>query len=97
MSMEFRDLSLFYYKAKRSFEQCIQDSDNDFLKNEINIPVEEIIVVEKNIKIVFSRRAFESYLIEVSLSLFEVDKEIGRYLYVENDKKEGIDDSLVFY
>jgi len=39
----------------------------------------------------------EEYVVETCLLLFEGTKEIGKYLYLENDKKEVIDDYLVFY
>lgn len=88
---------LLYDKAKKKFDECINDEDNKFLKDEINIPLIEIIIIEKNIKIVFSELDFEQYLFEVSLILFDGHKEIGKYLYIENERGETIDDSLVFY
>lgn len=91
------DLSLLYNRAKKKFEACINSGDNKFLQDEVSIPLNNIIIIEKNIKIVFSKRVFEQYLIEVSLMLFEGDKEIGKYIYIESDKSEAIDDSLVFY
>ncbi|MBK5722310.1 hypothetical protein JGH11_15655 [Dysgonomonas sp. Marseille-P4677] len=91
------DLSLLYIKAKRSFKECISNKDNEFLKDEINIPLEDIIVIEENIKIIFTQKGFNHYLIEVSLLLFDTNKEIGKYIYSENEKQEDIEDSLVFY
>ena len=63
----------------------------------MNIPLEDIQVVEQDIKIVFYKRTFTEQKFEVRLLLFEGSIEIGNYLYIENNKKEGIDDSLVFY
>jgi hypothetical protein len=91
------DLSLMYSKAKESFYECINNQDNEFLKNEISISIDNIIVIEKSIKIVYLKRIFDKHLIEVCLLLFEGNKEIGKYIYVANDKNEGVDDSLVFY
>ena len=91
------DLSLLYIKAKKQFEKCICDKDNEFLRDEVNIPLENIIIIEKSIKIVFSQRAFQQYLFEVNLVLLDGEREIGRFLYVESRRGEAIDDSLVFY
>lgn len=90
-------LLLLYNKAKQKFEECINDDDNKFLKDEVSLSVHEIEVIKKDIKIVFSQMDFEQYLFEVSLILFDGQKEIGKYLYIENEKGEAVDDSLVFY
>jgi hypothetical protein len=91
------DLSIYYTKAKENFKKCIQNGENEFLKDEIHVSFNAILAIEKDIKIVFSKRAFEEYKIEVCLLLFEGNKEVGKYIYIENDKKEAIDDNLVFY
>lgn len=91
------DFSLLYNKAKEGFDECIRNKDNEFLKDELSIPLDDIVVAEKDIKIVFSKRAFEECIVEVCLVLFEGSKEIGKYTYITNDKKEMVDDSLVFY
>lgn len=92
-----QDLSLLYTKAKESFNECIQNKDNEFLRNEINIPLDNIIVIENEIKIVFSKRRFEQYKFEVRLLLFDGSIEIGKYLYIKTSNEEEVDDSLVFY
>lgn len=91
------DLSLFYIKAKESFKECIRNKENEFLRDEINIPLEEIVAIEKDIKIVFFQKSFDHYLVEVNLLLFDGNKEIGKYLYLENEREGDIEDSLVFY
>jgi hypothetical protein len=91
------DFSLLYIKATQSFNECIRNKDNEFLRAEINIPLDDIIVIENNIKIVFSKRRFEQCKFEVSLLLLDGSKEIGKYLYIENSNEEEVDDSLVFY
>lgn len=91
------DLSLLYIKAKESFKECIRNEDNEFLKDEVNIPLEDIAVVEESIKIVFFQKIFDSYLFEVTLLLFDGNQEIGKYSYSENERKENIEDNLVFY
>ncbi|GGH32938.1 hypothetical protein FAZ19_23470 [Sphingobacterium alkalisoli] len=90
-------LLLLYSRAKQKFEECINDEGNKFLKDEVSVSLYEIVIIEKDIKIVFSQRDFEQYLFEISLVLFDGQKEIGKYLYIENEKEEAIDDSLVFY
>lgn len=87
------DLSIYYTKAKENFKKCIQNEENEFLKDEIHVSFNAILAIEKDIKIVFSKRAFEEYKIEVCLLLFEGNKEVGKYIYIENDKKEAIDDN----
>lgn len=90
-------LSLLYHKAKESFEWCIKSDENEFLKDELGIPIDDIVLIEKDIKIVFSKRVFEEYNIEVCLLLYAGNNEVGRYLYIENDNNEAIDDTLVLY
>ncbi|MCS3557644.1 MULTISPECIES: hypothetical protein [unclassified Sphingobacterium] len=90
-------LSLLYHKAKESFEKCIRNDENQFLKDELSMPFDDIVVIEKDIKIVFSKRVFEEYNIEICLLLYAGNNEVGRYLYIENDKNQAIDDSLVLY
>lgn len=90
-----KDLSLLYQKAKQKFEECANDEENKFLKKEINISLIDIIIIEEDIKIVFSRRIFNQYLFEINLKLFEGQREIGKYTYIENE--EGGDDTLVIY
>ena len=92
-----QDFSLLYIKAKESFNECIRNKDNEFLKAEINMPLDDIIVIENDIKIVFSKRRFEQYKFEVSLLLFDGSEETGKYLYIENSNEEDVDDSLIFY
>lgn len=60
-------LLLLYNKAKQKFEECINDEDNKFLKDEVSISLHEIVIIEKEIKIAFSQRDFEKYFFEVSL------------------------------
>ncbi len=91
------DLLLYYSKAIESFQECIRDKDNEFLKEELSISLDDIRVTEKELKIIFTERTFDVYLIEVSLQLLSGSKEIGKYSYILNEKKEGVDDSLVFY
>lgn len=90
-------LSLLYHKAKESFEKCIRNDENEFLNDELSMPFDDIVLIEKDIKIVFSKRVFEQYSIEVCLLLSVGNNIVGRYQYNENDKNEAIDDSLILY
>ena len=92
-----KDFSLLYENAKNSFKECIRNKDNAFLVEEVNISLNEIVIKEKDIKIVFHKRDFTKQTFEVSLLLFDRSLEIGKYLYVENEVKQAVDDSLVFY
>lgn len=38
-------LSLLYHKAKESFEQCIQNDANQFLKDELSMPFDDIVLI----------------------------------------------------
>ena len=91
------DLTLLYIEAKEHFKKCIRDKENKFLQDEVNILLDDIVIIEKDIKIIFTQKNFTEYICEVSLLLFEGSREIGRYLYIQNEKQEEIDDSLVFY
>lgn len=91
------DLNLLYIKARNSYEKCIHNEGNAFLKDEVNIPLNEVIIIEKCIKIVFFEKAFNEHLFEVNLLLYEKDKEIGKYLYMVNERGDEVDDSLIFY
>jgi hypothetical protein len=91
------ELFLLFNKAKSKFEECINDEDNKFLLDELNLSSQEIVVIEKDIKIVFYKRSFERFYFEISLVLFDGKNEIGKYSYIENEKGESVDDSLVFY
>jgi hypothetical protein len=92
------NLSLaLYIKAKESFERCIQNNDNKFLEDEIDVPLNDIIVIEKNIKIVFFKTDLDEYTIEICLGLFSGNEEIGKYTSILNEKYDEIDNFLVFY
>jgi hypothetical protein len=98
--MDLKDIAQIlslYDTAKAKLRQCISDEENQFLKGEVGIPLENILIIESEIKIVFSQRITEHFLIEISLLLFDGNKKIGKYLYIENEKGEAVDDALVFH
>lgn len=90
-------LPLLYDKAKDGFKKCIRNEDNECLKDEVNIPLEDIVMIEKNVKIVFDKRSFDQYSLEATLLLSDGNEEIGKYIYIENENYEVIDDFLIFY
>ncbi|MDY0907113.1 hypothetical protein [Pedobacter sp. CFBP9032] len=90
----FEDL---YLKAKLSFNECILNPDNDYLKDEIDIQIDEIILVEDFIRFQFFKCNIDKFVIEVKLQLISQDNRlIGRYLYYEDEKNTPLDDSLIF-
>ncbi|MDR6560935.1 MULTISPECIES: hypothetical protein [unclassified Arcicella] len=74
-------LALLYHNAKQSYKECISNEDNGFLKGEVSVHLESILLIENNIKIVFHKNISYNYLLEVSLKLYADDKEIGKYIY----------------
>lgn len=92
-----QDLVWLYNKAKQKYKDCINNKDNNFLESEINVPLESVSLIEKEIKIVFSRHVFNNMFFHVSLALFAAEREIGLYIYIENQDGSEMDDSLVFY
>ena len=63
----------------------------------MDIPLEDIVLIESDIKVVFYQRRFDQYSFEVCLILSDGQNKIGKYVYFENEKEVVIDDSLVFY
>lgn len=91
------NLDLLYNKAKESYNECIDLKDNEFLQQEVDIPLKSIIPKETNVKVVISAEIPESFTREVCLTLYANSKVIGEYVYIENEKGDAIDDSLIFY
>ncbi len=99
MTIEVReqDLVSLYHKAKKKYKECINYQENEFLKDEVNTPLEHVVLKEKDIKIVFSQNITSGHLLEVTLILYEGNKEIGTYMYMENETGNEVDDRLVFF
>ena len=90
------NLDIQYSKAKAGFEYCIINEGNE-LNEEIDIPVSEIITRNESVKITFSGKDKNHYLVETLLLLFTPSNEkIGYYCYHENESEEVVDDYLVF-
>ena len=75
-----QDLAFLYEKAKQKYAECINNKENQFLKDEVGYPLESILVIEKDIKIVFTQNISDKYLLELNLELYVGGKEIGRYV-----------------
>lgn len=91
-------LVLLYQKARQGYQGCIENKENGFLEDEINAPLESIIVEEKDVKIVFSKNNVFEYVFEVSFKLsLTGNNQIGRYTYIQDELGEMIDEFLVFY
>lgn len=86
-----------YLKANLFFNKCILNPDNDYLKDEFDIQMDEIILVEDYIRVQFFKYDIDKFIIEVKLVLISKDNHvIGRYFYYEDEKRIPLDDSLVF-
>ncbi|RPD41370.1 hypothetical protein [Chitinophaga barathri] len=93
-----QDLSALYDKAKEKYKECINNKENEFLQKEVGASLKSVMSKEKSIKIVFSPEFTGKYLVEICLALSDKDDSLlGEYMYVENEKGDIIDDSLVFW
>lgn len=92
-----------YLRAKHSFNECVLNPDNDFLKDEINTSVSEITLKDDFIRLRFfededeDQNQNERFVVEVKLQLISADHLlIGRYYYYEDERKTPLDDRLIF-
>ena len=84
-------------KAKFAFNKCIADPENDFLQDEIKIPLGNVILLEEFVRLKFVNYEIDRFEIEVKLALASPDGSlIGMYLYYEDERGLVIDDMLVF-
>ena len=91
------NLDFQYLKAKTSFQECITNPDNEYLNEQIEIPVSSIITKNESVKMQFYGSDKNHFLVETLLLLFTPsDKKIGYYCYHENENEEAVDDYLVF-
>ena len=98
ISIKKTELKLLYDKAIRNYHDCLIKVDNAFLRDELSIPLESIILKFSNIKIVFSQTDIENYVFETTISLWDYnDKYIGKYVYIEDGNGNEVDDKLVFF
>ncbi|ETZ22307.1 hypothetical protein [Pedobacter sp. V48] len=95
--IEADSLKNLYSKAKLAFNKCILNPDNGYLKDENNIPINDIILMEDFVCVKFLKYEIDTFVIEVKLQLISPDKRlIGKYFYYENETGAPVDDSLIF-
>ena len=92
-----QDLSLFYRRAKESYLECVNNPENVFLQDEIQVPATAIELREITVKVVFEFRNASTYLLEVFLALHANGKVIGRYECMMDKEGTVFEDNLVFY
>ena len=91
------NLDVQFSKAKAAFEECINNPEDEYLSEEIDIPVSEIITKNESVKIQFSENDKNHYVVETLLLLFTPsDEKIGYYCLHEDEDEEVVDDYLVF-
>ncbi|GAA3930326.1 hypothetical protein GO495_07435 [Chitinophaga oryziterrae] len=93
-----QELALLYTKAKEKYNNCINNEDNAFLEEEVPVPFNTIELKEFDIKIVFSQEDTETYVLEIAIGLWDRSNQfIGKYVFIEDDRGNAVDDSLVFF
>lgn len=99
MKIEITDLEFieYYSRAKVKFYECVSSKDNDYLKNELAIPLNLLTLQESTIRIVLSKQISDSYFLEITLLLYHTSSLIGKYIYTEDKSGNPLEDSLVFY
>ena len=91
------NLDVQYSKAKAGFDGCITNPNNEYLNEQIEIPVSKIITKNESVKIQFSGNDRNHYIVETLLLLFTPnDEKIGYYCYHEDENEEYQDEYLVF-
>jgi|GEM_PF-6059501 len=97
MKIETDSLKNLYSKARLAFNKCILNPDNDYLKDEINIQINDIILMDDFVRVKFFKHEIDTFVIEVKLQLISPDKRlIGKYFYYEDETGAPVDDSLIF-
>ena len=90
-------LKNLYLKAKLAFNKCMLNPDNGYLKDEINTPINDIILMEDFVCVKFLKYEIDTFVIKVKLQLISPDNRlIGKYFYYENETGDPVDDSLIF-
>lgn len=91
------DLNLRYSKARIFFREMMANEENTYLIEEIGVPLDSIIIQDDFVRITFSSRDIQKYVIETKIKLFSSNnKELGWYSYLEDETTDIIDDTLVF-
>lgn len=97
MTLDIDSPENLYLRAKASYYKCVSDPSNEFLKNEIDVPIAEITLIEQHIRVQFFKHEVSKLIVEVKLLLARPDNTIlGYYAYHEDENQICVDDSLVF-
>lgn len=93
------DNEYYFLKCKAAFQECINSKGNDYLKEELVVPVDEIVIQNEYINLSFKQENKEFFVIDVRIGLFnkEIDKKIGYYNYQEDMNGDYLDEFLVIY
>jgi hypothetical protein len=92
------ELDGLYRKAEESCYRCLNNKDNKFLEEEMQMPVASVGLKYSSVKVEFLGKDINSYTLEITLSLWgNTARSIGKYWYIENDKGAVVDDGLVLY
>jgi hypothetical protein len=92
------ELHVLYRKAEEGYYKCINNKDNKFLEEEMQMPFASVRVKRSGVKVVFLQEDISGYSLEIVLALCsDSDKSIGKYRLVEDDKGNVVDDGLVIY
>jgi hypothetical protein len=92
------ELLLLYERAQSAFRCCIENEENAFLREEINVSLESIEIKNHFIQIKFDGDDPYSSAIEIRLALTtQAGQDLGYYSFIMNESFEQIDDILVFY
>ncbi len=92
-----QELSRLYNKTREMYSNCIQNKDNSFLQEEILIPLEQIELKNSSIKVCFSQDIDNRYSWETSITLWDGSSIIGKYIYIEDDQRNFLDEFLGFF
>nr|WP_294949105.1 hypothetical protein [uncultured Mucilaginibacter sp.] len=90
-------LSDYYKKAFDNYYECVNREGNGYLQDEILIPLDQVKLKYPSLKIVFHGDNDDIYAWEVRIVLWDESSMIGKYTYIEDDKGNPLDESLVFY
>lgn len=91
------ELIMLYDNAYVAFKSCIANENNQFLKDELSVSIDSIIVKRHFISIQFNEIDIDNYTIETRLTLnTDTGEELGYYSTIVNSNFEQIDDYLVF-
>ncbi|WP_316838584.1 hypothetical protein [Pedobacter gandavensis] len=97
MKLEVEFFKALYLRARLSYSECVLNPDNDYLQDEIDTPIDEIILKEDAICLQFSEHEIDRFTVEVKLQLTSADNHlIGNYFYYEDEKEIPLDDRLIF-